>query len=72
MGVNLSQNFLQRHLFSLWIPGGVHRIAPIAAEIAARGADENRGQADQPALALERIENFGDAHRINLAKRAAA
>src|SRR5690606_36124498 len=47
---------------ALGIPGGVGRVAPVAAEIAAGGADEERRHAGELALALDGIKGLGDEH----------
>jgi len=41
------------------------RVAPNAAQIAAGGADENAGRADETGFALYRVKDFGYAHKKN-------
>jgi hypothetical protein len=48
--------------FAFGVPGGVGRVAPSAAEVAAAGADEEGGDAGQFALALQGMEDLGNQH----------
>ena len=48
------------------------RIAPGAAEVAAREADEHRGHPREETLALQRVEDFSDLHGSHPLPAAAA
>ena len=52
------------HLLPLGVPGGVGCVAPAAAEIAARCADEDRGDAEQQPLPLDRVKDLGNPHLV--------
>jgi hypothetical protein len=44
------------------VPTGVGGVAPDAAEVAAAGADEDRGDAGKFSFALDGMKEFGDFH----------
>src|SRR4026209_2690783 len=58
----LDEDFSHGHLGTFRIPRGIRRVAPAAAQVATRAANEARGHAGEPTLALNGEENFGDPH----------
>src|SRR5258708_37173405 len=68
-GGNGGQDFRNGMIGAFRLPGSVIGIAEPAAEIAAAGANERRGHADQPALALDRIENLREKHGFMIQDR---
>lgn len=61
-GCDFRQNFIQAPILAFRPPRCVGRITPDATEIAARGANEYRRDADEPTFTLYRIEYLRDAH----------
>ena len=62
---DLADDLVDGQRFPLGLPGGVGRVAPGAAQVAAGRADEDRRHARELAFALDRMEYFGDQHRIS-------
>ena len=55
---------IDSHLLPFGIPGGVGCVAPAAAEIAARCADEDGRNAEQQPLTLDRVKDLGNPHVV--------
>src|SRR5258706_13408197 len=68
-GGNGGQDFRNGMIGAFRLPGRVIGIAEPAAEIAAAGANERRGHADQSALALDRIEKLRAKHGFMIQDR---
>lgn len=55
-------DLLGRKLVSFRVPGRVAGVTPSAAQVAARGAHEDRGHTGELAFTLDRVEYLADAH----------
>ncbi len=62
MGFNLFQYFVQGHLFPLGFPRGVHRVAPIASQVATGSADKNGWDARKLSFTLNGVEYLRNEH----------
>ena len=63
---NSAENFIDAPAFSLRLPRSIGRVTPQATEIATGGPDEHRRHTEQPAFALNGIEDFTDQHAATL------
>src|ERR1044072_7705514 len=70
IALGLHDDVIEAFLLPFRLPGRIRRVAPDAAQVASRGADEDRRHAGEAPFALDRVKNFGDVH-LPISKRAA-
>lgn len=62
LGGDVGEDLVDREIVAFGVPGGVGRVTPGAAKIAAAGTDEDGGNADELSFALDGVKEFGGKH----------
>ncbi len=63
-GGRFGEDFFDGELCSFGFPRGVGGVTPAATQVAAGGADEERGCAGESPFSLQRMEGFSEVHLV--------